>query len=376
MRRPRLLIVFVAAVVAAFAIGGPVGQLDHLHHAASDALGPARALAQAVGFVFTFDGAPSAPQAWQPADWDVMVHNDGGPARPYQARVVDHGGSCSAPPAAHPVAVHAGAVFVCNDHVMTAAEEEYGAIYLTPNRLVDFSAGEAVIRFDLSTMLRSAREWMSVTVTPYEENMALPGTTAMLGPPRRRVEIFSHLDTFRATVARNFVEENVPFQTELGWGQFLVPSASRRDPVEIRLSRTRLRVGLPSYNVWYYDRPIADLGWSRGVVQFGHLTYSANKGCLVHNPGTGHWDAVDPGPPDGCENTWHWDNVRIEPAVPFTIVRATKRLADANDPVVTLAAPAPANAHLRFGGTGLALELSLDGGTSSAAGPPAALTRL
>src|SRR5207302_8424505 len=96
-----------------------------------------------------------------------------------------------------------------------------------------------------------------------------------------------------------------------------------RTTFELHLSRTHLKFGMPAYNLWWMDGDIADLGWSSGVVQLGHHSYNPDKACDFN--GTC-------GP-----NTWHWDNVSISAAVPFTILRATPRAVDsAAAPPVTL----------------------------------------
>ena len=67
-------------------------------------------------------------------------------------------------------------------------------------------------------------------------------------------------------------------------------------------------------------------------------------------------------------NTWHWDNVSISPAVPFTIIQSDRQLVEWNDsnPRVNFDAPAPANAFVRFHtmrDTGQT-EISFDGGNT------------
>ena len=105
---------------------------------------------------------------------------------------------------------------------------------------------------------------------------------------------------------------------------------------------------MPAYNHWWIDTRTADLGWSQGIVQLGHHSYSPFK-C------------------DGrCQpNTWHWDNVGIEPAVPFTIVPGDRRWAsEEQGTTVEFAAPAPPESHLRFAAIGTGLEVSFDGGAT------------
>ncbi|MBE0699544.1 MAG: hypothetical protein IH586_21685, partial [Anaerolineaceae bacterium] len=90
------------------------------------------------------------------------------------------------------------------------------------------------------------------------------------------------------------------------------------------------------------------LDWSVGVVQFGHHSYNPKKDCEKGTCGP---------------NTWHWDNVQIVPAIPFTIIHATQRYTDAiTGGQMTLTSPAPAGANLRFSGIGESLQVSFDNG--------------
>jgi hypothetical protein len=108
---------------------------------------------------------------------------------------------------------------------------------------------------------------------------------------------------------------------------------------------------MPAYNLWWNDTDMPDLGWSRGVVQFGHHAYNPTKGCDDTHGGDD---------PNGlCVNTWHWDNVSISPAVPFNIIRGTPHAAQ---PQITFPTPAPRNAFLRFAGVGQNLKVSFNGG--------------
>src|SRR5262249_4855131 len=117
---------------------------------------------------------------------------------------------------------------------------------------------------------------------------------------------------------------------------------------ELRLSRTHVRFGMPAYDLWWVDAEIADLGWDQGVVQLGHHSYQPTRNCAACGP-----------------NTWHWDNVAISSAVPFTMLRADRRYVDADtEPTVTFLAPAPEGAHLRFAAVGSEIQVSFDGGAT------------
>jgi hypothetical protein len=314
---------------------------------------------QPLRFDQTFDGQPAAPAAWRPADWDVTVHS-----REIERWLsldpvaAAHGPQCEAPPASHDVHSYEEAVYRCRDHVMTALNaSDYGVIYLTPNHLVDFSQGEAVIRFDLSTERTSNRDWVDVWITPYEDNLQLPledWLPDLSGEPRHAIHVRMEFGDraalsgrFRAEIVQDFAAEALPEAVTRGYESFLDPSPAQRETFELRISSSYLRFGMPAYDIWWVDTPLPnELEWTQGVVQFGHHSYNPMKNCDTCRP-----------------NTWHWDNVTIEPAVPFTILPADRRyLDDQSGPLVAFRAPAPANAHLRFAGIGENLEVSFDRG--------------
>src|SRR5581483_902178 len=60
---------------------------------------------------------------------------------------------------------------------------------------------------------------------------------------------------------------------------------------------------------------------------------------------------------------WHWDNFSVAPARPLAIVPAAPRWAVATDdqPTVSLSAPAPKGARLRFAAVGT-IDYSYDDG--------------
>jgi hypothetical protein len=93
---------------------------------------------------------------------------------------------------------------------------------------------------------------------------------------------------------------------------------------------------------------MANLGWDRAVLQLGHHSYTPTKCDSRCAP-----------------NTWHWDNLSIAPAVPFTIVSAEQRMVgEGYGDTVTFPAPAPPASHLRFVAIGSAIAVSFDGGGS------------
>jgi hypothetical protein len=359
MRQLAHLFLFLG--MSAFALFADVSsyRTEHLGHSDFTVAGATRALAQSLSFLQTFDGAAASPQPWTPTDWDIQVDGSG-----LQLMQAHHSATCGAPPATHTITELTDTVFRCNDHIMTAMNAGYGAIYLTPNAQVDFSAGEATVRFDLSTFRTVGRDWIELWVTPWEDNLVQPledWGPAYQGEPRRGVQL--RMDggsaggtIFRGNVVRDFVASGLGAADWRNYELLFAPSASRRDVFELRISRTHVRFGMPAYNLWWVDTAVADLGWSRGIVQLSQHAYNPTKGCDDANGG------ADPG--GGCANTWHWDNVSISPAVPFTILRGSPRLvSDATSNRVTFPSPAPPGAFLRFASMGGDnLEVSFNGG--------------
>lgn len=303
-------------------------------------------------FLETFTGAPSRPQPWDPANWDVTVHSrDVNTWYQLEAMAADHGLDCTPAPATHIVQAYEDAVYLCHNHVMTAIKASgYGLIYLTPNHLVDFSSGSATIRFDVSTLRTSLRDWIDLWVSPYNDHLQLPldMDVDLSGPPRNAVQVRMDLsgNFFDVVIYRNFqrtVIDGIPIPYE----RFLEPSATRRDTFELQISRTSIKFGMPAYNFYWVDARIPDLGWDQGVVQFGHHSYNPLKDCRTPcRPGT-----------------WHWDNVSISPARPFTMIGANRRYVDRTHPTVTLASPTPTQAYLRFAGIGPNIQVRFNGGS-------------
>jgi hypothetical protein len=318
--------------------------------------------AEATGsFLETFTGSPSSPTPWHPSNFDVTVSSrDVGTFENLSAMHAGHGSDCAAPPADHVVTAYADAVFQCKDHVMTAIKGEgYAVVYLTPNQLVDFTNGEAVVRFDVSTQRTSLRDFLDFWITPFDDNVQLAGDIGVVdlnGYPRNAVNIrqdqFNNNTTiYRGNVIRNFGAQMVGSNDFMSVESLLTPSATVRTTFELRVSRTTLKFGIPSLNKWWVDSSFADLGWTKGVLQLGHHSYNPEKDCATCTA-----------------NTWHWDNLYISSATPFTMLNASRRAANPSDAgPMTFAAPAPANSRLRFTGIGKNLQVSFNGGPWQAA---------
>ena len=331
------------------------------------------ALGGGLAVASTFDGNPAAPlplttgytDAGDGATYDVQVHVRG-PEHWYSLEPVaaQHGPDCSAPPATHTNTSYEGAVFQCRDHVMTALNaSDYGVIYLTPNRILDFSAGGAV-QFDMSTLRMSTRDWVDIWITPYEDNLALPfdnGDVDLQGIPRRGIHVtmstFNGETTFRCNRIDNFVQNEVDsawWDTIEGYlrASGREPSATARDTFRLELSPSHLKFTSTTIPGWTAcDTAIASLGFTKGVVQIGHHSYTPTKD-----------DAGVPG-------TWHWDNISVEPSTPFSIIQADRRYVDGAQ-TVNFASPAPTGSNLRFSANGI-VEVNFGGGWQAARIQPA-----
>jgi len=320
-------------------------------------------------FLETFDGDPAGPQSFYDAPgWDVSIQSRFDKDVVADMTNVQHGPNCGAPPATHVNNYYSGVVFQCKNHVMTAVNTGgYAAVYLTPNRMVDFSQGEATIRFDMSTLVTSTRDWTDLWITPFADNLQFPLPVEqpfLAGDPRNAI----HVDGTRVKVVRNFEREGLSSQWWKGIEQVLArvnlaPSPTRRDTIEIKISRDHVSYCLPVADFCWTDQPIdPPLTWDKGIVQFGHHSYNPEKGGCPdgHDPSLAGTECHKP-------NTWHRDNVSISPAIPFTIIHSGRRFVEWNDAnsTVSFEAPAPANSFLRFmteRDDYNTTEISLDGG--------------
>lgn len=315
--------------------------------------------------------------------------------------MADHGSDCEGPPMQHPVLNLEDFAFRCKNHMMTAVNDgALGRVTLTPNHMVDFTHSSGVIEFDISTFRRGGYDWLEFFITPFSDNLVHPAQPFWdsAGPPRNGIAIElvpGGINEFKLTVFKDgeaieFPACGLDCPGNNSWIAYdtpllpLVPSQRRRDTFRITINRDNISFGVFGYydgqdsdNEFYFleNVPLPDLGWSRGVVQLTHSSFNPTNNC-ANVP-----DPVNPAdnPPGEiiCEgDTWHWDNVRIEPAVPFNIIASTRRNSSDQfkqryvDPERTpgsnikFAEPAPENAFLRFSAIGSDIEVSFDGGTS------------
>ena len=65
----------------------------------------------------------------------------------------------------------------------------------TADAMVDFTDGEAVVKYAMSTLHMSSRDWVDLWITPWSDNLELPLdgslglSTDLQGPPRTDVHV-------------------------------------------------------------------------------------------------------------------------------------------------------------------------------------------
>ena len=285
--------------------------------------------------------------------------------------MAEHGAACEGPPSTHRITTAAQSVFLCNNHLMTTQNGEsaccggYGMTYLTPPAMLNFAGASASLTYTVSTLRTSLSDWQEIWVSPFADQLAdpiEPGSNPtgppldQQGPPKNGIEVFmDHTDVgltvFNVIVYRDYqpteYSSNAP-----GYESFLSPSAAARQTFELDVSTTHLRFGMPAFNVWWVDTAIPALGWTAGIVQIGHHSYTPVKDCGFPAPAG---MACKP-------DTWHWGGVAMSSAIPFGIRHPLQSGIGSGTPAtLTLPSPAPAGSYLRFEALGI-IRYSLDGG--------------
>ncbi len=334
---------------------------------------PAQAVSAPYQFM-TGMGTPTSPQPWDnvhQGGWDLIVHTREQLADTNVPSVqAEHGADCAAPPATHTVTTTANSVFICRDHLMTTvADDGFGAIVMSPPRLVDLSQG-ATIDFNVSTLQMSQGTWIELWITPFGENLTLPSDNVppdLSGPPKDAIHIAINEPTSAGVYEfNNFNMTPVPGAYQ-AYSDIITPSiqsATNRTHFQVQLSQTHVRYGVVNYagtgaNFNWTDADLpTPLSWNAGVIQLETASYNPTK------PGdceTAYTRAFNiPCTPD----TWHWSNFAISAAIPFTIDHGSPEfLGGANGNQVSFEAPTPSSGFLRFVAKG-ATDVSFDGGST------------
>ena len=309
---------------------------------------------EATPFTYTFDGDPAGPTSnyWMD-DFDIQVHARGmyqyAEMETWPLVYGDHGADCD-PMGEHNVTVAVNAIYQCRNHFMTAAAGAYSVIYFSPNRLLDWSDGEATLSIDVSTFRTSGRDWWDLWLTEWDANAAVPLSDRMgqagvdlNGPPEGD---FLHVNLMEQSFFK--AESESGFIDNSSTATYSASDHMRRDPFVLTINATTFSFCKPDESIcWFQDKPHG-LSVTQAVVTYGHHAYDPGKSCLI--PGCGEGDPRAGG-------TWHWDNLSMSDSVPVTILRGDKRSitngpwwapsSDA-DRTITFPEPAPAGSYLKF----------------------------
>ena len=323
----------------------------------------------ASGFQFNWTASPASPQTWVPGgvnDWDLFSNIDG-PTDLNGTMNAGHGAGCEPPPSTHVVRNLLDSSYICNNHMMTAinggrdAWVSYGAIYFAPAQMLDWSQGQASLSWKVSTQRLSSRDWWQVNLTPFDQNLVMPTElrdVAYQGLPSTGLELridnlncVSSFGSFiRVLSIAGGADTEITQQTPCV-ETTVPPSFTARSQFQVDITGGHLKVYMPGTTTVWYDGPI-NLPFKQAVVQFSHHSYNPEKG-------------ENPDGSAGLPNTYHWSDVSLSPASPFTMLRPVQpfSLHAGQNPVLVLPQAAPKNAFLRFAGLG-DIQYSVDGGKS------------
>ncbi len=303
-----------------------------------------------------FDTEPAAPEQFtsssEYAAWDVQVHS----RDPYtwgasglDSMMADHGTACQSPDdptsSQHENHTYDGAVFICKDHLMTSMNAAgYGVIYLTPNRLLDWSNGPATLSFDVSTHKASTRDWWDVWLSPFTSNVALPiegGLPDLQSSPTDGSALggaqFLHIDSEGNTTGFMFTNNHGVIKDNRAVS-YKADSKSQRDTFVLTIDRNNFSFCKPDENICWAQQMPHDLSITQAVIQIGHHSYNPQKEGA------------------GLPGTWHWDNINLNPSVPFTMIKPDVRSTAGG--IVNFSASAPSNSFLHFAAIG---KVTVDG---------------
>ncbi len=153
---------------------------------------------------------------------------------------------------------------------------------------------------------------------------------------------YLHIDNQGGRKGFGMIDSSGPCCNAAWWLEWAADSAIQRDTFQLTINQATFSfckvTGEPAPVCWA-DNLAHGLTVTKMTVQLGHHSYNPRK------------DGA------GIENTWHWDNVVLNPSVPFTMIHAAPNLTTPlvklnGSGVVNFASPAPANAYLRFAAVG------------------------
>lgn len=296
-------------------------------------------------------GTPGAPQPVQVNGsydhYDVQIHSRDASTwgdDSLETMDAEHGADCAAPPATHENHSYSGVVFICSDHIMTAIRASgYGEVMLTPSQLLN-CATTCMVQWDMSTERLSTRDWWELRLTPWADNLAVAicgclQDVDLQGPPRNGIDVSINNAESRplTSVVNNGVATDLFQQEPAGFSKDIqvgTNQAAVRQTFKITVTPGHVRferlASPTAVGIVFLDSAAPVQMLPDYIVQFEHHSYNPLK------------DGA------GIPGTWHWQNFTLTPSTPFTLIHSPVRWTQGG--TVTFAAPAPANAYLRFSG--------------------------
>ena len=284
-----------------------------------------------VGFALVFSN-PASPAPFVSDEMATTVHHrnlsgDAGDSELPPAMNAQHGTDCGPPPGVHLIRERQDFVFECRAHLMTAIKgAPYGAVILTPAAMLDWCSGSATLRWRQSTSRGSARDWWDVWLSPFGRQFAVPvtqstGTPDLQGPPPVGVAVVLDMFTDRITaeahgVGGDYVEKVGPYFSTVA-----PLSSTTRELFELTVTPLSLTLSMPDYATTLLTATRANpLPYCQAMVQFGHHSYSPEKGC-------GNDPRFTPSVKTGGQmcgegTTWHWSDFEVNPSVPLSLQNA------------------------------------------------------
>jgi len=193
----------------------------------------------------------------------------------------------------HPVLRYEDMIYVCADHLMTAAYATGASkLSITPNQLLDTSADDGSIEFSVSTYRTAGRDYWQVDLTPLNTHLQLPEGDVVADANGKAVNGFNintSLDEGPNGIADILGNFNVFRTMMVKDGEFLI-NGEYIDPTDPAAQYTRAQIanrGNPERLALYNSAPDGE-NWvithrSYNQVMYDYLDGDNNPEITLHN---------------------------------------------------------------------------------------------
>ena len=226
----------------------------------------------------------------------------------------------------HPVVRYEDMIYACADHLMTSAYATGASkLTLTPNHLLDTSAGTGTVEFAVSTYRTAGRDYWQLDLTPLQTHLQLPEGDVVADANGKAVNGFNintALDEGPNGIADILGKINVFRTLLMKDGKFLI-DGDYIQPGDINAEYKRAQIanpGNPERLELYADAPQGE-NWvithsSYNQVMYDYLDGDNNPDITLHNVTDNRTRArfrltVDKTPQNGAWNADHWDQISL-----------------------------------------------------------------